>query len=113
MCVSAYECTRVSACVSMCVCKMVCVWIKLDTCVYTCTDTSPPPPPPVQYLQGQFYRHQAYREDDHWKRLWKLGSGGQATCYSIVDKQTNSLLALKEVGKISRRPARLVVGLPD
>ena len=51
-----------------------------------------------QYLQGQFYQHRVYREGYHWERLWKLGCGGQATCFGIADRHSNSLLALKEVG---------------
>ncbi len=48
------------------------------------------------YLLGQFCKHQVYREDLHWVRQTRLGRGGQATCYSILDCKTNLSLALKE-----------------
>lgn len=46
---------------------------------------------------GQFHSQQVYREGVHWQRGNRLGRGGQATCYSILDKNTRLVLALKEV----------------
>ena len=53
---------------------------------------------------GQFQCQRVYREGTHWQRGHPLGRGGQATCYSILDKTTRLALALKEVIAYSTRP---------
>ena len=52
---------------------------------------------PVQYLLGQFYSDEVYREHTDWERKTKLGHGAQASCFSVSDNRTKCILVLKEV----------------
>ncbi len=51
----------------------------------------------VQYLLGQFYSDEVYREHTDWERKTKLGHGVQASCFSVCDNKTQCILVLKEV----------------
>ena len=52
---------------------------------------------PLQYLVGQFYSDKVYREFVDWERKSKLGTGAQASCFSVRDRRTKCLLVVKEV----------------
>ncbi|XP_064385832.1 uncharacterized protein LOC135334528 isoform X2 [Halichondria panicea] len=49
-----------------------------------------------QYLLGQFYSDEVYREHTDWERKTKLGHGAQASCFSVCDNKTQCILVLKE-----------------
>ncbi|KAL5505815.1 hypothetical protein EMCRGX_G007322 [Ephydatia muelleri] len=49
-----------------------------------------------QCLLKQLRRHGGYCENVHWVRVNKIASGGFGTCFSILDNESNYLLAMKE-----------------
>ena len=54
----------------------------------------------VQCLLKQLRRHGGYCENVHWVRVNKIASGGFGTCFSILDNESNYLLAMKEVREL-------------